>query len=169
VARGWIAIGDDAYGVLFALGGRVAVGLIAFGGRALGLLAVGGAALGVFAFGGLAAGAIVVGGLGLGWQACGGGAVAWDTAYGGSAVAWHTAVGGLAIAHDQASGGAAWAQQVDPLVADPKDMTALPAGFRWVIAHPVWYCLDIILAVLLLCSLRLLLMYQRRPPDPDSQ
>jgi len=86
VAKGWIAMGGRAYGVLFAFGG-VAVGAISFGGVAIGLLTWGGCAIGAFSFGGLAVGVWALGGMAVGWQAMGGVALAWSDAVGGIAVA----------------------------------------------------------------------------------
>src|SRR5262249_38126091 len=80
-ARGWIAIGNDAAGILLAIGSR-ARGLVAVGGLALGAISFGGLALGVLAIGGLGVGVCAVGGSAVGWQACGGLAVAWDVACG---------------------------------------------------------------------------------------
>lgn len=87
IARGWIALGDVAIGVLFGAGGA-AVGGVAIGGVSLGLMSVGGLAMGLLAFGGAALG---------GWAA-GGAAVAAHAALGGLAVAMEYALGGLAIA-----------------------------------------------------------------------
>lgn len=109
-AVGWIAIGDEARGILLAVGGT-AVGTVAIGGRAMGLLAAGGIAVGGVAAGGLALGGLAVGGLGLGGLAIGGGAIGWQ-AIGGGAVAWDVAVGGAAIAHHAAFGGAAFATEI---------------------------------------------------------
>ena len=95
VARGWIALGDVAFGVLFGAGGA-AVGAIAIGGVSLGLLSVGGLAIGLLAFGGGALG---------GWAA------------GGAAVAAHAAVGGLAVAMDYAFGGVAIAAHANDAAA----------------------------------------------------
>jgi RNA polymerase sigma factor (sigma-70 family) len=84
-ARGWIAVGDDASGMLLAVGGKacglvaiggVAVGGLSVGGVAAGLVAVGGLAVGVVSIGGLALGIIAIGGVAIGWQAVGGVAVA---------------------------------------------------------------------------------------------
>jgi len=97
VARGWIAIGDTAYGVLFALG-SIAFGGIALGGIACGVVALGGLALGLLCFAGVGLGAYSMGGLAIGILAVGGFALAWQAAYGGMAVAAHFAMGGLAIA-----------------------------------------------------------------------
>jgi zinc protease len=152
IARGWIAIGDHARGIIlaigsntargfFALGGRT-VGVVSVGGLAVGLVAVGGLAVGVLALGGLSAGAIAVGGLGIGWQAAGGGAIAWDTAGGGLAIAHHAAfggAGGTAYAHDYALGFQGSATHFNDeaakaaLVAHP-----LKLGMDWSLAHINW-------------------------------
>jgi hypothetical protein len=87
IARGWIAIGDVAFGVLLSIGG-IAFGGIAIGGVALGGLTLGGLALGGFSLGGLAVGYLAMGGLAVGIQG----------AVGGAAIAKEFAVGGLAIA-----------------------------------------------------------------------
>ncbi len=62
VARGWIAIGDDARGVLLAIG-STARGFVAIGGLAFGALCFGGVALGLVAIGGLGVGIVGIGGL----------------------------------------------------------------------------------------------------------
>ena len=65
VAKGIIAVGDVAFGVVFAMGG-IAVGGISAGGVSVGLLAVGGAAFGGVTVGGLAVGLLAFGGLAIG-------------------------------------------------------------------------------------------------------
>ena len=112
VARGWIAIGDDARGVLLAVG-STARGFVAIGGRAFGALSFGGLALGLVAIGGLGLGFVGIGGLGVGVYALGGGAVGWDAAAGGCAIAWHAAAGGVAVARDHAVGGLAIARHAN--------------------------------------------------------
>jgi hypothetical protein len=87
IAKGWIAIGDIAFGLLFAAGG-VAVGGVAVGGLAGGVLTVGGLAVGLGAVGGLAIGGLAAGGAAFGWSA----------AFGGLAFARYLAVGGAAVA-----------------------------------------------------------------------
>jgi hypothetical protein len=87
IARGWIAIGDVAFGVVAALGG-LAVGGVALGGLGVGAIALGGLAVGGLATGGLAVGVLAVGG----------GAIGLVGALGGLAVARDVAVGGVAIA-----------------------------------------------------------------------
>jgi RNA polymerase sigma factor (sigma-70 family) len=93
--KAWIAAGDCAMGLVFALGnfaiapisiGALPVGLLSFGGCALGVLSLGGLSLGIWSFGALA----------FGWEAFGGCAVAWNAAQGGIAIAHHLAVGNLA-------------------------------------------------------------------------
>jgi zinc protease len=126
VARGWIAIGDDARGILLAIGstarglvalGGRAIGVVSFGGVALGLVAIGGLGLGVLGIGGLGAGVYAFGGGAVGWRAVGGLAVGWDFACGGGAFARHSAVGGAAIAGDYAFGGEARARHANDQVA----------------------------------------------------
>jgi hypothetical protein len=86
VARGIIAIGDVAFGVvalggafcagIIAVGGGAAVGVLALGGGAalgLGLALGGGLAVGGLALGGAAVGIVAVGGLAVGHYALGGG------------------------------------------------------------------------------------------------
>jgi hypothetical protein len=104
-AVGWIAIGQRAYGILFAAGG-VAIGGISMGGLSIGILSVGGASIGLVALGGFALG-------GLAW----GGAAIGILASGGLAVAWLGAQGGLAIAHDFALGGMAMANHANDAAA----------------------------------------------------
>jgi zinc protease len=157
VARGWIAIGNDAYGVVFALGGR-AYGLIALGGQfAVGLIAVGGIALGAFAVGGVAGGVVAIGGFAVGWQACGGGAVGGDLACGGAAFAEHTALGGVAAAHDYALGGAAWAAQCnnDP-AKDAIFDKAMAVAFHGLLASDNRFLILVFSLLLVLCAVALL-------------
>ena len=104
-ARGWIAIGDCANGILLGIGG-IARGLVAFGGLAYGGIAFGGLAFGLLGVGGAGLGVIAIGGGAIGYQAIGGGAIGYD-ACGGAAIGWHSAAGGGAIAHHAASGGGA--------------------------------------------------------------
>jgi hypothetical protein len=87
VAKGWIAMGDIAFGVLFSAGGG-----------AIGGIAIGGGSLGIFSFGGVALGLFALGGLAIGYSAIGGCAIAYSAAYGGAAVALKYAVGGGAVA-----------------------------------------------------------------------
>jgi hypothetical protein len=159
VARGWIAIGDEAHGVLLAIG-TVARGFVAVGGRTLGVLSVGGLAVGLVAVGGCAVGVLAVGGLALGWQACGGGAVAGDVACGGAAAAWQAACGGLAVAHDHAAGAVAWARHANDEQARAVLLDhPLTPTLEWLQANLAWTTPVAILTVLLACSV-VLLMYR---------
>lgn len=95
-AKGWIAVGEVAYGV-FACG-AVAVGVVSWGAMAIGGVALGGAGFGILAFGGLAAGMASVGGMSVGYVAYGGAVLAWLGGLGGAVVSHHFALGGGIIA-----------------------------------------------------------------------
>jgi RNA polymerase sigma factor (sigma-70 family) len=96
-AKGWIACGNVAYGILFASGG-MAVGAVSMGGIAVGGVAIGGCSVGLLTFGGMAFGVFATGGLAVGYMACGGASIAWLAACGGAAVAHNFALGGAALA-----------------------------------------------------------------------
>ena len=115
-ARGWIAIGERAYGVIFAMG-NVAVGGIAVGGIfSAGFVALGSINVGVVAAGAVGLGIIGIGGLGSGLFAFGGVAVGWH-ALGGCAAGWRAAKGGIAWAHDFAIGSPATAAHANDQAA----------------------------------------------------
>jgi hypothetical protein len=97
VAKGWIAIGAKAYGVLFACGG-IAIGGISFGGMSIGLLTWGGFAVGAFVWGGCAVGIYALGGVAIGWKVVGGCALGWSAAQGAIAMARDFAQGAVASA-----------------------------------------------------------------------
>jgi RNA polymerase sigma factor (sigma-70 family) len=96
-AKGWIAVGNKAYGIVFAAG-TFAVGGISCGPVAVGALAGGAFGIGLFAFGGLAIGLAAIGGAAVGYVAFGGGAIGWLGASGGAALSHHFALGGGALA-----------------------------------------------------------------------
>ncbi|MDB6056682.1 MAG: polymerase, sigma-24 subunit, subfamily [Verrucomicrobiales bacterium] len=96
-AKGWIAIGTRAYGLLFA-GGAFAVAPISWGALAIGVVGLGGFGVGVLAFGGLSIGYAAVGGGAIGYMAFGGFTLAWLAASGGAPIAHHFAMGGGALA-----------------------------------------------------------------------
>ncbi len=96
-AMGWIAIGDRAVGVLFAMG-ALAAGGVSVGSISLGVIAVGGVSVGVISLGGVAFGVLVLGSLAAGVFALGAFAIGWTGSSGAVAVARHFALGGLAIA-----------------------------------------------------------------------
>jgi len=104
-AKGWIAVGDFAYGVLLAVG-AFAVGTVSVGGCCVGLISIGGGALGLLALGGVV----------LGYWA-GGGAALGYLAYGGGAMGWLGSKGGTAVAHDFAVGGSAFARHANDATA----------------------------------------------------
>lgn len=123
----WFAVGDIAYGLLFAFGG-IAIAPVSIGGLAIGLTAWGGLALGALAAGGLAMGGWAFGGLALGWQA-----------FGGCVLGWNAAMGGLAVARDYALGGIAHAANANNELAENvlhgnvffKSMVVLARHFVW--------------------------------------
>jgi hypothetical protein len=89
LARGWLAVGDIAFGVIGAAGGA-AFGGIALGGIGVGLISLSGLAVALYALGGFSLGIFSIGGLAVGWQAAmGGGAIAFEYAVGGYASAEH--------------------------------------------------------------------------------
>jgi len=96
-AKGWIAMGNKAFGVIYATG-IFTVGCVSMGVVPIGLVSVGAFAAGLFAFGGLSLGWASMGGLAVGYMAFGGGAIGWLGAYGGAAVARYFATGGGTIA-----------------------------------------------------------------------
>ena len=157
-ARGWIACGDRAEGIVLGIGGW-ARGLIACGGIAWGGLAVGGLSVGLLSLGGLAVGMLAVGGGAIGKTAIGGGALGWDTV-GGAAVGWHSAVGGfalarhvssggLAVAVDYAVGGQGFAAEVNSPVAHAVvQAESLAWLMEWYIRNQSWLLVCIVLVSL---------------------
>ena len=172
-ARGWIAIGDRADGILLAIGcvarggvafGGVSIGLFSFGGVSLGIVSMGGVALGAVAFGGLALGGIAIGGLAIGWQAGGGGAVAWDVASGGGAIAHHAAQGGAALARDYAIGGAASATHANDAAAKAVlENHWLVRSMEWYVKNNVWLQIVVIAGSVVPSFAFPRLMYRKRP------
>ncbi len=146
-ACGWIAIGDEARGIVLAIGGQAyggiaiggkAIGVIALGGVAFGAIAFGGLAIGVLALGGGAIGGIALGGMAVGWQAAGGMAAAWDVAVGGLSLSQHAAYGGCAMARNFAVGGMAHALHANDDAAKAVLMEhPLKLGMDWYAAHNV--------------------------------
>jgi len=95
--KAWIAVGDVAFGGLFALGG-IAVAPISFGGFAVGAAVFGGFCAGILTYAGFGFGVWAVGGCVMGWLATGGCAIAGNAALGGIAIARQFALGGVAVA-----------------------------------------------------------------------
>jgi RNA polymerase sigma factor (sigma-70 family) len=99
--KAWVAVGDCAFGGLFAFGG-IAIAPVSIGGCAIGLFPLGGITFGLFAMGAVTFGVGSFGGLAMGFWA-----------FGGCAIAWKAAMGGVAFAHDFATGGIAHAMQAN--------------------------------------------------------
>jgi RNA polymerase sigma factor (sigma-70 family) len=161
VACGWIAIGDDARGLLLAIG-SIARGFVAVGGRAIGVVSFGGLTIGLVTLGGFSLGGIAVGGGAIGWWAWGGGAIAWDSAFGGLAIADRVAFGGAALANQYAVGGGGGAAHFNDAAA-----RALVLGHpfhtltQWFDAYWGWFLAGCLLLPELLVGLLLLVMYRR--------
>jgi hypothetical protein len=120
IAKGWIAIGDIAFGVLLSIGG-IAFGGVALGGIAFGVVALAGLALGVFSMGGAAIGIFAIG---------------------GAAIALHSAIGGLAVAMKYAEGGGAFAEHAnDPAAKEYFENTFLFRAGRFLTDHAQWLVL----------------------------
>lgn len=103
-AKGIIAIGNIANGVLFGFG-LISTGLISFGCLSLGLLlSFGAISIGGISLGGIAIGGLAIGGLAIGIEAIGGLAIAKNVAIGGAAfgtTAIGDAVNGVNTLHVQ--------------------------------------------------------------------
>lgn len=173
-ARGWIAIGDRAHGVLFAFGGYskgliavggLAVGGIAIGGLGFGLIGIGGLGLGLVGIGGLGAGVLALGGGAIGWQAAGGGALAWQCACGGAAMAYESAFGGAAMAKHYAVGGQAVAEHANDAVAKAFLETQLAKRILDFWSRAQWWVVGAIGLICTLSTAMPSIMYQRRPPQ----
>jgi RNA polymerase sigma factor (sigma-70 family) len=95
--RGWVAVGDRAIGLVFAMG-HVSCGLVSVGVVATGGLCVGGVALGVVPMAAVSVGVLALGGAAFGVLAIGGFSAGWTGAVGGLAIARDFAAGGFAIA-----------------------------------------------------------------------
>jgi len=165
VARGWIALGDRAYGVILAVGniavgsialGTVSIGGVAFGALGIGLVGFGGLGMGILALGGGAIGLFALGGLAIGWMSFGGLALAWNAAKGGGALAHDFAVGGSATAaHANDEAARAFVEnswffgRVEPLLAGMQ----LPGG---------WLQAVILVAVAVFVTAYWLVAYRRR-------
>ena len=144
-AKGWIAVGDIAYGALCAIGCMWAVAPISFGGG----FALGGLALG----GGFAVGLLSVGGgISVGAWALGGGLAVGLLAYGGCALGWTAASGGAAFAREFARGGLALAKHANDAAAKAfiQNNTFLqnaPAVMRYIYRASLLFLLLPVLAV----------------------
>jgi len=141
-ARGWVAFGGRAYGLLAAVGAQP-VGLIAVGALPVGLIAFGGLSVGVLSLGGLGLGVWAMGGIAIGWQAVGGTAWAWNAALGGGAVARDFAVGIAAVAPhaNDAAAHAALRQSLFLCAAE------------WLEAHPVTQILTFLMPLAVFLAL----------------
>jgi RNA polymerase sigma factor (sigma-70 family) len=131
-ARGWIAFGNRAYGILYAAG-VFSVGGISCGASAIGIIAIGGFSAGLFSFGGMAVGVAAMGGGSIGYMALGGGAIGWLAAGGGAAVARHFAVGGGVIAQHANDHAANVFMQTNPFFRNGHVIFWILICFSWIV------------------------------------
>lgn len=128
MAKGWIAIGDMAFGLFLAIG-ATACGGIALGGIGVGLISLSGLSLGIFAMGGLSLGI---------WS------------FGGAALALHAAMGGLAVAKDFAEGGLAIARQANnPIAQEYLGHNAFFNIAKVISRYSMWFLLLLVIPPLL--------------------
>lgn len=162
IARGWIALGDKAYGLIAF--GNFAVGGFAFGSLSFGLFAFGGLAAGGIAFGGATLAVLSLGGLALGFAALGGASFGW-WAFGGSAIGYEAASGGFAAAREYAVGGVAYAAHANDSVANRfvEDHAFFHLGNAWTVfvASP-WYMIGLFAAVIAVCGIIYGVGFKRR-------
>jgi RNA polymerase sigma factor (sigma-70 family) len=148
----WIAVGNFAFGGLFAFG-EVAVAPFSIGGLALGLLPFGGIVVGIFPLGGLALGVWSFGAIAIGWQSIG--------AY---ALAWSAAIGNFAIAHNFAIGGLAHAIQANTDAA--RHFADSNLFFRWIkLLQGHWFWMNFLWIVPLFVQWRLIVRSRNQPDN----
>ena len=129
VARGWIAIGAKAYGLVFALG-AIAIAPISWGGFSIGMLTYGGFAVGIW----------VVGAVGVGWSAVGVCTAAWHAGEGIVTVAYRYAIGVTAYAAYHANDARARAViEHETLFRAFHALTTGSAGWIWLLILPALF------------------------------
>lgn len=149
--KAWIAVGNFAFGGLFAFG-EVAVAPFSIGGLAVGLLPFGGIVAGIFPLGGLALGVWSFGAIAIGWQSIG--------AY---AIAWSAAVGNFAVAHNFAIGGITHAMQANTDAA--RHFVDSNLFFRWIkVLEGHWFWMNALWIVPLFVQWRLIARSRRNQP-----
>jgi zinc protease len=164
-AFGWIAVGDNAVGLLFGMGGR-ACGAIALGGMTTGLVAIGGINVGLLSLGGLSIGLVAIGGSAIGWQALAGVAVAWKLALGGMAFSLDTAIGGFARAPHLPLGSPSNFLPTGMGVENAElNSMGLIKLFSWTLTHPWMFGIPVGLFILVLIGSFPLLYYLPKEPS----
>lgn len=124
VAYGWIAVGERAYGLLFASGG-IAVAPIS-----VGILSIGFFSVGVVGIGLLATGTVALGVIGFGAST-----IAYKAYASMSALGWESAIsGGFSVAKEAAIGQHAYAKYVNNEQAgEIANLAALNQSYLWVL------------------------------------
>lgn len=183
-ARGWIALGDRAHGILLG-GGTRARGLVAVGSFAFGGITIGGFGCGLINLCGVSLGAISLGGLAIGWLAFGGlsigvnafgGLAAGINAVGGAAFGWNMADGGMAWSHELAQGGLVLGGQAgEAASAEIATNWFMSAGKNLALnlgtdASPgPWWQVAIVVGVIFVCCLGLSAVYLTRILLPSTK
>lgn len=160
-ARGWIAVGDRAYGILVGIGRSRACGLFAMGGLAVGGIAIGGISVGMLSLGGLTAGVLAMGGVNVGafaaggisfaiWQAVAAIAIAGKVAVGAVACSFDVALGGFAAATEFATGAVAYAKvtEFESVMSQLKDTWAWKLA-EWPSHSPITFAMFIACVVVI--------------------
>jgi RNA polymerase sigma factor (sigma-70 family) len=127
VAKGWIAIGAKAYGLLIAVG-AIAIAPVSWGGCSIGVLTWGGFAVGIW----------TVGAIAVGWKAVGVTAAGWHGAQGIVAAAYRYADGMVAVAAHHAN---------DARAREALGNETFFRAWEWIAVHGNWIWLIGLLAV----------------------
>jgi RNA polymerase sigma factor (sigma-70 family) len=147
--KAWIALGNCAFGGLFAFG-AVAVAPFSIGGLAVGLLPIGGITLGIVPLGALAFGVWASGAIAVGWQSVG-----------ACAIGWNAAIGTFALAHDFALGQVAYAVQANSDLA--RQFVASNLFFRFIQAvDRHWFLFNLLWVTPLFVQWRLIARKRRQ-------
>jgi len=122
---GWVAGGEQAYGLLFAWGG-VAIAPISVGIVSVGLISIGAVGLGLFGLGTIGFGIIAFGASAIGYKAYGSfSALGWDSAFSN----------GFSIAKEAAIGPISFAKYINSeQAAEIANVTILSQSYLWVLA-----------------------------------
>ncbi|NQZ09656.1 MAG: sigma-70 family RNA polymerase sigma factor [Algicola sp.] len=122
---GWVAGGDQAYGLLFA-----------WGGVAIAPISVGIVSIGVITIGGVGVGLIGTGAIGIGVIGFGASAIAYKAYASLSALGWDSAIsGGFSIAKEAAIGPISFAKHINnEQAAEISNLAVLQQNLLWVLA-----------------------------------
>ena len=164
-AKGWIAIGDRARGLLLAIG-NTAVAPIAIGTMSCGIMSFGVVSIGVVSFGvvsiaALSLGVLAIGGwsvgaaVAVGYLAAAPAAFGWEAAHGAVAIAFHYADGAKAIAEHASE------EVAKEYFANSRFFQRASGALEWVAARASYFRWSVaLMPPALLCAFRL--AYRRK-------